>query len=520
MLVVEHRHGPSVLREHLVDRLAEAFLNHAVDVDRIDAERRGGATRGGRLAGTHEPDAHKRAAPVVSQQTLPAQFDGRRGILVLLFMTGLTSMGIEVVWIRLFTPFVGVLVYSFAIILVTYLAASFLGSSAYRTFGRDLKMSTWAPLALLALFVVLPVFAGRPQPMNLFLRVVLAIVPFSAAVGYLTPQLVDLWSGGDADRAANAYAVNVLGCIVGPLLSAFVLLPLLRERWILYLFALPWLFIASLNLSQQNSRVLVWSGRIAVLVVAVLTYWVTVKPKAFETLFPQRVVRRDNTATVIATGSGMRKHLLVNGVGITALTVTTKAMAHLPLAFLDHSPESALVICFGMGTTYRSVLSWGIQGTAVDLVPSVPKLFWYYHSDGPELLRSPRSHVIIDDGRRCLDRTFDTFDVITIDPPPPVSAAGSSLLYSTEFYAVAKKHLRPHGILEQWLPVGRADFVTRSSVAQAIKLSFSHVRVFLPIQGWGYHFVASDWPIPERDAHDLAQKLGVSAVKDFVEEAM
>ena len=461
--------------------------------------------------------AHKRAAPVVSQQTLPAQFDGRRGILVLLFMTGLTSMGIEVVWIRLFTPFVGVLVYSFAIILVTYLAASFLGSSAYRTFGRDLKMSTWAPLALLALFVVLPVFAGRPQPMNLFLRVVLAIVPFSAAVGYLTPQLVDLWSGGDADRAANAYAVNVLGCIVGPLLSAFVLLPLLRERWILYLFALPWLFIASLNLSQQNSRVLVWSGRIAVLVVAVLTYWVTVKPKAFETLFPQRVVRRDNTATVIATGSGMRKHLLVNGVGITALTVTTKAMAHLPLAFLDHSPESALVICFGMGTTYRSVLSWGIQGTAVDLVPSVPKLFWYYHSDGPELLRSPRSHVIIDDGRRYLDRTFDTFDVITIDPPPPVSAAGSSLLYSTEFYAVAKKHLRPHGILEQWLPVGRADFVTRSSVAQAIKLSFLHVRVFLPIQGWGYHFVASDWPIPERDAHDLAQKLGVSAVKDFVE---
>jgi hypothetical protein len=242
-----------------------------------------------------------------------------------------------------------------------------------------------------------------------------------------------------------------------------------------------------------------------------------VKPKGFETGFPRRVVRRDNTATVIAAVIGTKKHLLVNGIGITVLTPVTKAMAHLPLAFLDHPPERALVICFGMGTTFRSALSWGIHVTAVDLVPSVPKLFWYFHPDAPQLLRLPRSHVVVDDGRRYLDRSSDAFDVITIDPPPPVSAAGSSLLYSTEFYTVAKKHLRPHGILEQWLPLGHTDSVTRSSVAQAIKLSFSHVRVFLPIEGSGYHFVASDWPIPERDAQGLAERLGVDAVKDFIE---
>jgi spermidine synthase len=454
---------------------------------------------------------------VAPEQKLPAQFDGQRRILVLLFMTGLTSMGIEVVWIRLFTPFVGVMVYSFAVILLTYLAASFLGSAAYREFGRNTKMKTWAPVAALALFAVLPVFASQPATMNLFWRMLLGIAPFSAAVGYLTPQLVDLWSEGDADRAAYAYAMNVLGCIVGPLLSGFILLPLLKERWILFLFAVPWLLIASSNLPRQNSRAVVWSSRIAVLFFAVLTVLVAVKPKAFETLYPRRVVRRDNTATVIAAGRGMQKVLLVNGVGITKLTPATKSMAHLPLAFLDHQPESALVICFGMGTTFRSVLSWGIQATAVDVVPSVPKLFWYYHPDGPELLRSPLSHIVIDDGRRYLDRTSNKFDVITIDPPPPVSAAGSSLLYSTEFYRVAKERLRPHGILAQWLPIGYADFVTRSSVAQAIKLSFAHVRVLRPVEGWGYHFVASDWPIPERDAQDLARRLGVNAAKDFVE---
>ena len=95
--------------------------------------------------------------------------------------------------------------------------------------------------------------------------------------------------------------------------------------------------------------------------------------KSFEDQFAHREVLRDNTATVIATGEGMTKRLLVNGVGITYLTPMTKVMAHFPLAFLDHAPRNALVVCFGMGTTYRSLMSWNIATTAVELVPSVPR---------------------------------------------------------------------------------------------------------------------------------------------------
>ena len=47
----------------------------------------------------------------------------------LLFATGLTSMGMEVVWTREYAVFLGNLVYSFAIILGVYLAAMFIGSS-------------------------------------------------------------------------------------------------------------------------------------------------------------------------------------------------------------------------------------------------------------------------------------------------------------------------------------------------------------------------------------------------------
>jgi spermidine synthase len=226
-------------------------------------------------------------------------------------------------------------------------------------------------------------------------------------------------------------------------------------------------------------------------------------------------VLRDSTATVIAAGSGQGRMLLVNGYGMTSLTPITKMMAHLPLAFLDRQPQNALVICFGMGTTFRSLHSWGIPVTAVELVPSVPKMFGYFHSDAAEVMSSPLSHVVIDDGRRFLERTDQQFDVITIDPPPPVEAAGSSLLYSEDFYGVIRQRLGPGGVLQQWLPVG--DQPTIAAVALALRRSFPYVRVLAFGKNWAFHFIASDRPLPNRSARELAERLPPAAAADLVE---
>jgi len=51
---------------------------------------------------------------------------------LVLFGTGFTSMAAEVVWIRLFTPGLGTVVYAFAMILGLYLSATYLGSQFYR----------------------------------------------------------------------------------------------------------------------------------------------------------------------------------------------------------------------------------------------------------------------------------------------------------------------------------------------------------------------------------------------------
>jgi spermidine synthase len=205
----------------------------------------------------------------------------------------------------------------------------------------------------------------------------------------------------------------------------------------------------------------------------------------------------------------------VNGVNMTVLTPITKLMSALPLTHLNHPPQNALVICFGMGTTHRSMISWGIDSTVVDLVPSVPKLFGYFHADADKVLASPHSHVVADDGRRFLERTTEQFDVIIIDPPPPIGAAGSSLLYTKEFYTAAKKHLQPDGILAQWYPGG--DYATTASIARALKESFPYVRAFGSLEGWGIHYLASRQPIPNLSAADLASRMPTAAVKDLVE---
>ncbi len=464
------------------------------------------------------PTEVREVAPPASE-AVPAG-TGEGFLLVLLFASGLTSMGMEVVWVRQFTPYVGTVVYAFASILAVYLVATFVGSLIYRRWSLQQKKEDALLWTLLGLFAVLPLLAASPKIiLSSLLRLLLGIAPFAGLLGFLTPMLVDRWARGNPASAGKAYAVNVVGCILGPLVAGFLLLPWISERWALLLLALPWL-ILGLRPLVPSGQAFGFAPRVASYLVLPLVAGIFLTSEGYEGEYGDGSrVLRDSTATVIATGTGMHKSLLVNGYTMTVLTPVTKMMAHLPLAFLDRPPQDALVICFGMGTTFRSLRSWGIPVTVVDLVPSVPRLFSFFHSDASQVLSSPLAHVVVDDGRRYLERTARQYDVITIDPPPPVQAAGSSLLYSEDFYSVVRERLRPGGILQQWLPSG--DREDLAAVALALRRSFPYVRVFTYAgnakQNPGFHFLASDQPIPRRSADELAGRLPAVAAADLVE---
>lgn len=447
----------------------------------------------------------------------------RPDVLPLLFLTGLAGMAMQVVWTRLYTPYLGNSVYAFASVLAVYLLASAAGSWLYRaTLGRGPVLSDVLWLAAGALSL-LPLYAADPYlPLNPYARIVLGIAPFCALLGFLTPSLVDGRSGGEPGRAGSAYAVNIAGCIAGPLLAGFLLLPRMGENAALGWLSAP-LFAAGL-LAARRLRGVFALGRagpvpmfagvsaLAVLMAALAGTFDDV----VEMHHANRQVRRDYQASVTAGGTGMDRVLQINNIGMTVLTPITKIMAHLPLAFLPRPPRSALVICFGMGTTFRSLLSWGIPATAVELVPSVPELFGFFHEDAAAVLGSPNARVVIDDGRRFLARTAERYDVITLDPAPPMTAAGTSFLFSEEFYAAAKGRLAPGGVMHIWI-VEPLEPVVLAAFAKAVKNSFAHARVFRSFEGLGYHVLASGEPLAAYGPAELAARLPGAAVRDLLE---
>ena len=354
-------------------------------------------------------------------------------------------------------------------------------------------------------------------PLSLF-----SIAPFCALLGYLTPMLVDHYAHGAPQSAGRAYALNIAGSILGPITAAYLFLPFLGSRLTMLALALPlvglFLFYG-LTAKETRTRVV---GALLSLLLVLGFLQPGFRGRSFEegSHIRQAVVRRDHTATVISFGKGFNRHLLVNGYGMTVLTTLTKIMAHLPLASTRQEPTHALVIAFGMGTTFRSMLSWNIDATAVELVPSVVEAFDYYHDDAEVIRQNPKGHLLIDDGRRFLARTNELFDVISLDPPPPVETAGSSLLYASEFYALAKPRLAPGGIVHQWFPDGiQVEPAIRHAVLRSATDAFPYRRIYQSHHGFGLHILLSMNPIEVPSASLFIEKLPPAALADLMEWA-
>ena len=440
----------------------------------------------------------------------------------ILFATGFISMAMEVVWTRAFTPVLRTTIYSFASLLAVYLLATWCGSLLYR---RHLARGGTRPIseliAIMSACVFLPILVNDPRfwtsrPAVITLTL-LSIVPFCGCLGYLTPKLIDAFANGRPREAGRAYAINIVGCILGPLFGGYVLLPFLGVKQSMLLLGIPILIYFVLHLREYARRpaFAAATGLLAIVLFAVAArYSTSYEDRA---LYQVGKLRRDHVATVLAAGSGRHKELFVNGISMTNLTPITKIMAHLPLASRDRKPESALVICFGMGTTVRSLSRWDIDITAVELVPSVPDVFDYFFKNAGDVLKNPKVHVVIDDGRRFLRRTEKKFDLITIDPPPPVEASGSSLLYSREFYRLIKTRLKDDGILQTWFPVG--EKLTYEAIARAIADEFPYVRIYHSIENFGYHFSASMQPIEKPGVGDFIARMPEGAREDMLEWA-
>jgi predicted membrane-bound spermidine synthase len=178
---------------------------------------------------------------------------------------------------------------------------------------------------------------------------------------------------------------------------------------------------------------------------------------------------------------------------MTLLTVDAKLMPILPLIARPQSTR-ALVVAFGMGTAFRASLIAGLKTDAVELVPSVPKMFGYYYPDAQAVLANPNGKVIVADGRNHLELTDDRFDIIVTDPPPPIQSSGVSVISSLEYYEQGHSHLNPGGVMMQWTPFGTADEELKDHI-RTFTTVFPHVTAIRGPGGYGFYMLGSDEPV-------------------------
>jgi hypothetical protein len=162
-----------------------------------------------------------------------------------------------------------------------------------------------------------------------------------------------------------------------------------------------------------------------------------------------------------------------------AAQVYMRTMAHLPL-LLHSQPRRALVICYGIGTTTDAIRTHdSLQRIdVVDLNPSVFLLSHHFGHSNRHVLGDRRVRIFCEDGRQFLKCGGDTYDLITLEPPPPLQP-GISRLYSLEFYRAARSRLSHDGLVSQWLPESQMDQSGVDLVVSTFVKAFSHSLLFV-----------------------------------------
>jgi spermidine synthase len=448
--------------------------------------------------------------------------------LAVAFVSGLTSLGYQVLWTRLLASGTGSTTYVFTVILAVFLAGIAAGAvifSALRSRIRSpiaLLAAAQCAVAMLAIGGLVLVLGHLPavDPITsldaiarLRRSVVLVVLPATLVMGLAFPAasaLLEDRLGRVGTNAGKLLAANTVGAITGTFLVPFVVIPAIGSPDAVAVLALVNAATGiTLAVTRLRDRPVLRLGltvaggaAAAAIVVALLRPGAIVDPTVTRVTAAGGAIQasaEDEIAAVQAGHlSGGRQRLWVTGTSMTLLTVDARLMPILPLMVRPNS-TSALTVAFGMGSSYRTALRAGLDVEAVELVPSVPLMFGYFYPDAAAILADPRGHIVIADGRNHVELTTRRYDIIVTDPPPPIQAAGVSVISSKEYYEAGLSRLNPGGVMMQWLPYGETLEEFREHV-RTFRAVYPNVLSAFGPGGYGFMMLGSEQPIELRDA--------------------
>ena len=441
-------------------------------------------------------------------------------------MSGLTSLGYQVLWTRLLSSGTGNSTYVFTMILGTFLIGIAIGAAVFTALrsriGRPVGAIAVAQVVVAALaFSSLVLVIGHPGPLDpsrvlesamaIVGPVLLVVLPTTIVMGFTFPAssaLLDDDPARVASSAGRLLAANTLGAITATFAIPFVVIPRVGSPMAVAVLALINVATAlalvavarNWNPSFRAATAVAASVVALVIVVGAATPGTVVDPGTARVLEKGGTIyasREDEIASVQA-GRINAQELWVTGTSMTLLTVDAKLMPVLPLMLRPDS-KTALTVAFGMGSAFRSALIAGLKTDAVELVPSVPLMFGFFYPDASSVLANPNGRVIVTDGRNHVELTDKTYDIIVTDPPPPIESSGASVISSLEYYQAGHARLNPGGIMMQWTPYGSSvdEFKAHLRTFHAV---FPHVLIAFGPGGYGFYLFGSDQPMAFDDA--------------------
>jgi spermidine synthase len=467
----------------------------------------GGAALAWRWAKTNPKLEPRNDDPLASIDTSKDPDNGvakeRWLLYVLVFGTGATGIGLEVVGVRVLSQAMSNTVYTFADILAVYLLGTAAGAWIYqRQAARAVAGSparvTAALLLAAALSVVVSAAFLRSAPGMLqgiggtdpsfgaraLSEAIVAAAAFAiptVIMGALLSHLLGLLAGRGIGRA---YALNTLGSALAPFVLGLWAIPALGLTDAF--FALSWAYLVLLVgfcWFRRFSTAWQLGSMIAVLGATVLGRGslVLVQPPEGWT----ELERHEGVLGVVTVsekkvdgGPPLRRlqvdqQFRMGG----ALSIGERRMGHIPL-LLHGEPKHALFLGLGTGATAGASLAHPVESVdVVELVPEVLETLPHFQDVNGRLYEDDRVTIHTGDARRWLAGSEQTWDVVVADLFHP-GRDGAGFLYSREHFERVREHLAEGGLFAQWLPLHQLDPETLRSIVATF------VDVFPETHSW------------------------------------
>lgn len=455
--------------------------------------------------------------------------EGRHGIiLAVAFGSGFVFFGLEVLWIHLLTAVIGNSVYAFATMLTVVLSGLALGSGIIAAIVPRGQTATWVlPAALMigggaALMATHGIWPAVPHSLALsatpgmgFLRAellrfshALAAVMLPATVlGMVFPSLFRMAAFRSAalgDLVGRAVAANAIGCVFGALGMTFVLLPQLGSENLLRWIAILLVVIGALLIAVQRRTLTGLAAAAAgiAIVVSGLPLWERLHLTSGEHVYfralhvtpdSRLLFFHEDTAGGITTVVGrtarrddnqpfLSKTLLTNGKfqgNNSGEREAQVAFALIPSMMVSRF-DDALVIGVGTGASADIVHTLGFRSVALaDISPGIIDAARNQFADlNHRVMERPNVITHIEDGRNVLLIDPQEYDLITMEISS-IWFANATNLYSREFYEVARRRLRPGGVMQQWIQLHHIAVYDVASVVASMRSVFQYVSLWV-----------------------------------------